>query len=306
LARGKAETAKVAVAEREKKKVHGPSPAADAEKRVTSKKRPSEASERGKRVTIKEKSPDDDEPSRKRARADPVAETDEDVDILSMPQIQPCASYPPKGIAQKMTEEPSTAGLADPEELEAHDVRGNRVAEMIQKQIAMAGAALKERVAGLVDVVDESEDLCYIDDDTTLVIKDSEIPTLQPQSYLEDTAMNSGESSGLKAQDPIDLDAPGIGESAAHASRSSPPVSDDLNEVAAKAAEETTPVPAMTSNVFQLEDAGMILLLKYNFSCLSYRTCVPFANVFRFHVDFSGQDFGYFEQQGQRERGSVT
>jgi hypothetical protein len=30
---------------------------------------------------------------------------------------------------------------------------------MIQKQIAMAGAAPKERVAGLVDVVDESEDL---------------------------------------------------------------------------------------------------------------------------------------------------
>jgi hypothetical protein len=46
-------------------------------------------------------------------------------------------------------------------------------------------------------------------------------------------------------------------------------VSDDLNEAAVKAAEETTPVPAMTSNVFQLEDAGMTLLLKDNFSCLS-------------------------------------
>jgi hypothetical protein len=132
----------------------------------------------------------------------------------------------------------------------------------------MAGAAPKERVAGLVDVVDESEDLCYINDNTTLVIRDSEVPTLQPQSNLEDTAMNPGESSGLKAQDPIDLDAPGIGKSAAHASRSPPPVSDDLNEAAAKAAEEITPVSAMTSNIFQLEDAGMILLLKDNFSCL--------------------------------------
>jgi hypothetical protein len=46
-------------------------------------------------------------------------------------------------------------------------------------------------------------------------------------------------------------------------------VSDDLNEAAAKAAEETTTVPTMTSNVFQLEDAGKILLLKDNFSCLS-------------------------------------
>jgi hypothetical protein len=133
LARRKAEAAKVAAAEREKKKVHDPSPAADAEKRVTSKKRSSEASERGKRVTIKEKGPDDDEPSGKRARADPVAETDEDVDILSTPQIQPCTTYPPKGTARNMTEEPSTAGLADPEELEVREVRGKRVTEMIQK-----------------------------------------------------------------------------------------------------------------------------------------------------------------------------
>jgi hypothetical protein len=141
--------------------------------------------------------------------------------------------------------------------------------EMIQKQIAMAGAAPKEHVAGLVDVVDESEDLCYIDYASTLAIRDSEVPTLQPQSNPEETAMNPGESSGLKAQDPIDLDAPEIAESAAHASRSPPPVSDDLNEAAAKAAEETTPVPAMTTNVFQLEDAGMILFLEDDFSCLS-------------------------------------
>jgi hypothetical protein len=176
LARRKAEAAKVAATEREKKKVHDPSPASDADKRMASKKRPSEATERGRRVTKKEKSPDEDEPSGKRARADPVAETDEDVDILSTPQIQPCTNYPPKGSARKLTEELSSAGQADPEELEAREVRGTRVAEMIQKEIAMANAALKERVAGLVDVVDESEDLCYIDDDATLAVKDSDAP----------------------------------------------------------------------------------------------------------------------------------
>jgi hypothetical protein len=132
----------------------------------------------------------------------------------------------------------------------------------------MAGAAPKERVAGLVDVVDETEDLCYIDDDATLAIRDSEIPALQPQSNPEETAMNPGKSSGLKAQDPIDLDALEIEESTAHSSRSPPPVSDDLNKAAAKAAEEITPVPAMTANIFQLEDAGMILLLEDDFSCL--------------------------------------
>jgi hypothetical protein len=306
LARRKAEAMKVAAAEREKKKVHDPCPAADTDKKLASKKRPSEATERGKRVTIKEKGPDDDEPSGKRARADPVAETDEDVDILSTPQIQPCMNYAPKGSARKLTEEPSSAGLADPEELEACEVRGKHLAEMIQKEIVMAGAAPKERVVGLVDVVDESEDLCYIDDDATLAVKDSEAPPLQPQSNPEGAAMNQGESSGMKAQDPIDLDAPEIEESAAHASCSPLPVSDDLYQAAAKAADETTPVPAMTSNVLQLEDADMILLLKYSFSCPSYRTCVPFADVFRFCADFSGQDFGHLEHQGQGKRGSTT
>jgi hypothetical protein len=58
----------VAAAKREKKKVHDSSPAADLEKRVISKKRPVDASEKGRRVTIKEKGPDNDEPSRKKAR----------------------------------------------------------------------------------------------------------------------------------------------------------------------------------------------------------------------------------------------
>jgi hypothetical protein len=87
--------------------------------------------ERGRRVMIKEKEPDEDEPSGKRARADLVSETDEDVDIMSTPQIQPCTNYPPKGPAQKLMEEPSSAGQADPEELEAREARVKRVAELI-------------------------------------------------------------------------------------------------------------------------------------------------------------------------------
>jgi hypothetical protein len=95
---------------------------------------------------------------------------------------------------------------------------------MIQKEIAMAEAAPKERVAGLVDVVDESEDLCYIDDDVTLAVKDSDAPPPQPQSDPEGAVVNLGEGAGAKIQDPIDLDAPEVGEYGAHASRSPPPV----------------------------------------------------------------------------------
>jgi hypothetical protein len=131
LARRKAEVAKVAAAEREKKKIHDPSLAGDVDKMLALKKRPLEATERGERVTVKEKGPDEDETSGKRARTDPVAETDEDVDIMPPPQIQPCTNYPPKRPAQKLTEEPSSAGQADPEELEAREARGKRVAGLI-------------------------------------------------------------------------------------------------------------------------------------------------------------------------------
>jgi hypothetical protein len=193
LARHKAEAAKVVAAEREKKKTHDPALASDVDKRLALKKRTLETTERAKRITLKEKGPDEDETSGKRARMDPVAETDEDVDIMPTPQIQFCNKYPPKGPARKLTEESSPAGLADAEELEAGEARGKRVAELIQREIAMADAAPKERVAGLVDVVDESEDLCYIDDDATQVAKSSGAPLPQPQCDLVVAAVNPAE-----------------------------------------------------------------------------------------------------------------
>jgi hypothetical protein len=270
MARRKAEAAKVAAAEREKKKIHDPSLAGDADKKLALKKRPLEATEKAKRVMIKEKGPDEDENSGKRAWIDPVAETDENVDVMTMPQIQPCTNYPPKGLAQRLTEEPSSAGQADPEELEAREARGKRVAELIQKEIAMADAAQKERVAGLVDVVDESEDLCYIDDAAALEVKSTDAPLPQPQGGLVVVAEDLGEGSGAKAKNPIDLDALEIGESAAHVSRSPPLVSDDFDPSAVKVIGGIAPEPATTPNVVQLEDVGTMFLLKYGFLCSSY------------------------------------
>jgi hypothetical protein len=306
LARRKAEAAKVAAAKREKKKIHDPSLAGDAHKRPTLKKRPLEATERAKRVTVKEKGPDEDETSRKRAWTDPAAEIDENVDVMPTPQIHPCTNYPPKGPAQKLTEEPPSAGLADVEELEAREARGKCVEELIQKEIAMVDAAPKERVADLVDIVDESEDLCYIDDDAALVVKSSDAPLPQPQCDSVVVAVNLGEGSGAKAQDPIDLDAPEAGESAAHASRSPPPVSDDLDPAAAKAADGVAPESATTPSVLQLEDTGMMFLLRGGFSCTSYKPCISFAYAFRFRANFSGQDSSHLERQGSREEKSSS
>jgi hypothetical protein len=301
LAHRKAEAAKVAAAEREKKKTHDPTLAGDVDKRLALKKRPLETTERAKRITLKEKEPHEDETSGKRARIDPVAETDEGVDIMPMPQIQPCTNYPPKGSAQKLTEEPSPAGLADAEELEAREARGKRVTELIQKEIAMADAFPKERVAGHVDVVDESEDLCYINDDTTQVGMSSDAPLPQPQCDLVVTAVNLGEGSGAKAQDPIDLDAPEVGDFAAHASRSPPPVSDDFDPVAAKPADVVAPEPMTTPEALQPEDAGMMLLLRDGFSCPSYLPCISFAYTSRFRANFSGENSSHPERQRSGE-----
>jgi hypothetical protein len=165
----------------------------------------------------------------------------------------------------------------------------------------MADAAPKERVAGLVDVVDESEDLCYIDDDATQAVKSSDAPLPQPQCNSVVAAVNLGEGLGAKAQDPIDLDAPEAGESVAHASRSPPPVSDDLDPVAAKPTDIVAPEPTTTPEALQLEDAGMMLLHRGGFSCPSYEPCIPFAYASCFRANFSGENSSHPARQGSGE-----
>jgi hypothetical protein len=123
----------------------------------------------------------------------------------------------------------------------------------------MADAALKERVAGLVDVVDESESLCYIDDDTTRAEKSPDAPLPHPQCG---SVVNLSEGSGAKVQDPIDLDAPEAEASAAHASHSPPPVSKDFGLVAARPTEAVAPEKATAPESLQPEDAGMMLLIR--------------------------------------------
>jgi hypothetical protein len=216
LIRCKAEAAKVAAAEREKKKIHDPSPVIELEKKTISKKRVSSISDQEKHVVAEEAQPEDEEPARKRVRTDPFAETDEEIDIFPTPQIEPSTRYPPKGKELEVTKELLVTSSTDPDKLEERDARGKCVAEMIQKQIMMVGPTAAERVAGLVDVIDEAEELCYIDDDIPV-----EKPTIcLPHSVLEgdktkgkgmiEEAPEKGQRSGLKADNPIELEAVNI------------------------------------------------------------------------------------------------
>jgi hypothetical protein len=83
-------------------------------------------------------------------------------------------------------------------------------------------------------------------------------------------------------------------------------VSDDLDPAAAKAADGVAPEPPTTPNVLQLEDAGMMFLLRGGFSCPSYKSCIPFSYAFRFRVNFSGQDSSHLERQGSGEENSSS
>jgi hypothetical protein len=84
---------------------------------------------------------------------------------------------------------------------------GKRV-EMIQKEIMMAGSSSTERFAGLVDVIDETEELCYIDDDTIMTCPPDSMPKgdkAKDKSTVKETP-EQGQGSGLKADDPIELE----------------------------------------------------------------------------------------------------
>jgi hypothetical protein len=155
------------------------------------------------------------------------------------------------------TVEELPAASVDVAELEARDTRGKRMAEMIQKQIAMASSSLKKHVAGLVDIVDKTKELCYIDDEAPLVTKDREDVVSKLLDGQKESAVGPSESLGLKPQNPIDLDALEIEKPSSDTSRSPSPVSDDIVEMTAKAAGESATLLAIETNVLQLEDAGV-------------------------------------------------
>jgi hypothetical protein len=132
------------------------------------------------------------------------------------------------------------------------------------------------------------------------VEKSPDAPLPQPQYDSEVAAVNLGEGSGAKAQDPIDLNAPEAENSAAHASRSPPPVSNDFDSVAAKPADADAPGLTTTPEALQPEDAGMMLLLRDGFSCPSYLSCILFAYTSRFRANFSGENSSHPERQIRR------
>jgi hypothetical protein len=131
------------------------------------------------------------------------------------------------------------------------------MAEMIQKQIAMASSVPTEHVAGLMDVTDETEELCYIDDDTPTEAAKKESSDLKVLDDQNESAISSGEGSGLKPHEPIDLDPSEAEKPAAGQSRSPPPVLGDVDTSTTEATGEDAAPLLKETNVLQLEKEGV-------------------------------------------------
>lgn len=113
-----------------------------------------------------------------------------------------------------------------------------------------------ESVAGLVDVIDETKELSYIDEDTSVETAKKESFELKILEYQNEFAMGPGENSGLKAHDPIDLDPSKAEGTAAGQSHLPPPVLGDVSESTAEATGEGATQLNKETNILQLEKAG--------------------------------------------------
>jgi hypothetical protein len=91
------------------------------------------------------------------------------------------------------------------------------------------------------------------------------LPTTE---IIVEPAAGKGESSGLKAQDPIDLDSPEAKKPEAGQSRSPPPTLKDDGGLMMDVSEERVGLPAKDVLALQLEKAGSLFVLPLPFYSL--------------------------------------
>jgi hypothetical protein len=150
------------------------------------------------------------------------------------------------------------------------EARGKRFWKHYEKtgEFLVSGSVPTTRVAGLIDVIDEDEELNYLDDDTPATASKEKSPALKTIEAINEPVASKGESSGLEARDPIDLDFPEAEKPAADQSRSPPPALKDDGGSVMEISEGNTASPAKDTRVLQLEKAGALFDLSLCFSFL--------------------------------------
>jgi hypothetical protein len=125
-------------------------------------------------------------------------------------------------------------------------------------EFLVTGPVPTKRVAGLMDVIDEDEELNYIDDGTPMETSDKERPVPKTDKARVDPATDEGQNSGLKPQDPIDLDSSEAERPIANQSRSSLPTLEDIEKPVVGTTRYDAVLSIKDDNVLQLENTDVL------------------------------------------------
>jgi hypothetical protein len=119
-----------------------------------------------------------------------------------------------------------------------------------------------------MDVIDEDEELCYLDDDAPATASKDKSLALKTTEAIVELATGKGESSGLEARDPIVLDSSEAEGPTADQSRSPPTALKDDGGSVMEISEENVVSHGKDALVLQLEKAGSLfdLLLSFHSS----------------------------------------
>jgi hypothetical protein len=141
------------------------------------------------------------------------------------------------------------------------EARGKKYWEHYEKtgQFLITGPVPTTLVAGLMDVIDEDEELSYLDDGAPATTSQEKDLALKMTEIASEPAVDKGEGSGLKAHDPIVLGSPEAEKVEPNQSRSPPPVLKDDRRSTMDISEGNITSPSQDALALELEKIGLPL-----------------------------------------------
>jgi hypothetical protein len=139
------------------------------------------------------------------------------------------------------------------------EARGKRYFEHYEKtgQFLINGPVPTTHVAGLMDVIDEDEELSYLDDGAPTTTSQEKNLTLKTSELAFESAADKGGSSDLRDHDPIDLSSPKAEKVEANQSRSQPLALKDDGRSTMDISEGNIASSAQDTLALQLEKTGL-------------------------------------------------
>jgi hypothetical protein len=127
------------------------------------------------------------------------------------------------------------------------------------REFLMNGPIPKKRVVGLMDVIDEDEELCYIDDGTPMEISERSPSTLKPVEDRINPMRDVGQGLGQKSSDHIELGSSEIEKHMENQSRSPPPTFEEAEKPVEQTTGGDTILDSKDDDTLLLENVGTFL-----------------------------------------------